>query len=214
MAEVIGIIAYEKQADLWTRFRNGDYEARNELIEANVRLVWHTVKSFKEVAVDPDDLGGWGIIGLIKAVDTFNCSFGTKFSSYACRCIRNEIMMALRAEKKITFGWKMESIDDEISSEKNENISISLHDILPSGMDIEGNAIGSSLEHDVRRCFHEDLEEREKNILWLRNSFWSLDSDRTQREVAEMLGISTSYVSRIEKRAKKKIAESVISAYC
>ena len=207
MAKPAGKPTYDENMHLFERMHDGDNEARREIIERNTRLVWHIVyKRFEGAAMDPEDMNGWGTIGLIKAVDTFDCSLGKKFSSYACCCILNEILMAFRAEKKAALLGKIESLDDDFICREGE-AGISLHEVVPSGMDMEADFEAKDLYNRLTTCFNERLNPKERQVLFTRNGVWSSGEDRTQAEAAKIMGISRSYISRIENRAKKKLSE-------
>ncbi|MDE7013793.1 MAG: RNA polymerase sporulation sigma factor SigK [Kineothrix sp.] len=174
-------------------------EAREILIERNLRLVAHIAKKYQNVDEEMEDLISIGTIGLIKAVSSFDSGKG-KLSTYASRCIDNELLMLLRSKKKTS---KEVSLYEPIGTDKEGN-EINLLDIIESEqvdvidrMEMAGNLkrLGKILQH---------LEEREKEIIFLRYGL-ATGKEVTQREIGEMLGISRSYVSRIEKRALNKL---------
>ena len=178
--------------------------ARNKLVEHNLRLVAHLVKKFDGTGEDSDDLISIGTIGLIKGIDTFDPTKGTKLATYAARCIENEILMHLRTLKKSRGEV---SIYDPIGVDKEGN-EISLMDILAS----EGEAISDRIENEFEQRVLLDkvknLTRRERLVLQLR--YGLMNSPRkTQREIAKALGISRSYVSRIEKKAIQKLMEQM-----
>lgn len=182
-------------------YKEGDESAKNILIERNLRLVVHITKKYSMQWKDNDDLISIGSIGLIKAVTTFDAEKGHKFATYAARCIQNEILMYLRASKKTQNEV---SLDDPIGSDKEGN-SISLIDVLESKEpetfeQVELKLNSSKLRDDILK----KLSDREKLIIVLR---YGLDGkgERTQKDIAKMLNISRSYVSRIEKRAIEKL---------
>ncbi|HVJ48879.1 RNA polymerase sporulation sigma factor SigK [Desulfitobacterium sp.] len=174
--------------------------ARNELVEHNLRLVAHLVKKFDGTGEDSDDLISIGTIGLIKGIDTFNPAKGTKLATYAARCIENEILMHLRSLKKSRGEV---SIYDPIGVDKEGN-EISLMDVLAS----QGEAISDKVENEFEQRALLDkvkkLTRRERLVLELRYGLMN-NPRRTQREIARALGISRSYVSRIEKKAIQKL---------
>lgn len=182
------------------RFRNGDEEARNLLIEHNLRLVAHILKKFDGTGEDTDDLISIGTIGLIKAINTFDPDKGAKLATYAARCIENEILMHLRASRK---NKGEVSLYDPIGMDKEGN-EITLQDVLGTEPEIVQETVEGRFEEDRLLERVKRLSPRERNVLVLRfglfNSF-----RKTQREIARMLGISRSYVSRIEKRAIQKL---------
>ena len=186
------------------RYNQGDEDAKNILIERNLRLVAHIVKKYA-TGKDNDDLISIGTIGLIKAIVTFNGEKGTRLATYAARCIENEILMTIRASKKTKSEV---SIHEPIGVDREGN-EISLLDILGS----DGDAILEKVElkMQIKKLYlmmERALKEREKNIIELRYGLVN-GVCKTQREIAQMLGISRSYVSRIEKRAIKKLSKEL-----
>ena len=178
----------------------GDMDARNKLIEHNLRLVAHVVRKYYTANKNTEDLISVGTIGLIKAVDSFNCSSGTKFATYAAKCIQNEILMLFRSQKKL--GCEV-SLNDTIDVDKDGNPLtyldiISVEDTIADDID-EKIQINKALGYIKR-----NLDDREKQILIMRYGLGNTKA-YTQREVAEILGISRSYVSRIEKSSLEKI---------
>ncbi|TMU85620.1 RNA polymerase sporulation sigma factor SigK [Bacillus sp. BHET2] len=178
----------------------GDEHARNMLIEHNLRLVAHIVKKFENTGEDPEDLISIGTIGLIKAIESYSEGKGTKLATYAARCIENEILMHLRALKKTK---KDVSLHDPIGQDKEGN-EISLIDILKSESDDVIDTIQLSMELEKVRKYICVLDEREREVIVGRFGL-DLKEEKTQREIAKELGISRSYVSRIEKRALMKM---------
>ncbi|MFC7783192.1 MULTISPECIES: RNA polymerase sporulation sigma factor SigK [unclassified Rossellomorea] len=178
----------------------GNEHARNMLIEHNLRLVAHIVKKFENTGEDPEDLISIGTIGLIKAIESYSEGKGTKLATYAARCIENEILMHLRALKKTK---KDVSLHDPIGQDKEGN-EISLIDILKSESDDVIDTIQLSMELEKVRKYICVLDEREKEVIVGRFGL-DLKEEKTQREIAKELGISRSYVSRIEKRALMKM---------
>lgn len=178
----------------------GDKNARNKLIEHNLRLVAHIVKKFDYKNVDQDDLISIGTIGLIKGVDSFSKSRGTKITTYCARCIENEILMYFRSNNKTS---KDISINESIGYDKEGN-EITILDILkmPSPDFVE--TINEKDNVKLLKEYVKVLTPREKNILFKRYGIGEND-EMTQKEIAKDLKISRSYVSRIEKRALMKI---------
>ena len=178
----------------------GDMNARNLLIEHNLRLVAHIVKKFENTGEDQEDLISIGTIGLIKAIESFSEGKGTKLATYAARCIENEILMHLRALKKTR---KDISLHDPIGQDKEGN-EISLIDVLKSDNEdvVDRNQLNMELEK--MKEYLSVLEEREKEVIIGRFGLGGT-KEKTQRELAKELGISRSYVSRIEKRALMKM---------
>jgi RNA polymerase sporulation-specific sigma factor len=179
---------------------DGDAHARNLLIEHNLRLVAHIVKKFENTGEDAEDLISIGTIGLIKAIESYSVDKGTKLATYAARCIENEILMHLRALKKTK---KDVSLHDPIGQDKEGN-EISLIDILKSESEDVIETIQLSMELEKIREYIGILDEREKEVIVSRFGL-DLEKEKTQREIAKKLGISRSYVSRIEKRALMKM---------
>ncbi len=181
--------------------KNGDKNARNTLIEHNLRLVAHIVKKYGNTPYDCDDLVSIGTIGLIKAIDSYDIGKSTKLSSYASRCIENEILMYFRSRKKNSLDV---SLDDTIDTDKDGN-ALTLIDILADETDIaEQTAV--KLNSERASCFLKKLPEREREIITMRFGLGG-DDPLTQKEIASLLGISRSYVSRIEKKAVQRLAE-------
>jgi RNA polymerase sporulation-specific sigma factor len=183
------------------RLKNGDLLAKSILVERNLRLVAHIVKKYSYQGKEVDDLISIGTVGLIKAIDSYDSSKGTRLATYAARCIENEILMLIRNNKK-TKGEVYLQEPIGIDKEGNE---ISLMDVLSSDEDsiievVENKIQVKKLYNKIESC----LAHREKIVVEMR--YGLLDGKpKTQREIAKMLGISRSYVSRIEKRALKKL---------
>ena len=182
------------------KMAEGDEEARNKLIEHNLRLVAHIVKKFENTGEDSEDLISIGTIGLIKAIESYSFGKGTKLATYAARCIENEILMHLRALKKTK---KDVSLHDPIGHDKEGN-EISLIDVLKSDLEDVFDTIQLNMELEKVKEYIDVLDEREKEVIIGRFGL-NLTKERTQREIAKELGISRSYVSRIEKRALMKM---------
>ncbi|WLV23638.1 RNA polymerase sporulation sigma factor SigK [Aciduricibacillus chroicocephali] len=175
-------------------------DARNKLIEHNLRLVAHIVKKFDNTGEDSEDLISIGTIGLIKGVESFKSGKGTKLATYAARCIENEILMHLRSLKK---QKKDVSLHDPIGHDKEGN-EISLIDILEAETENIIEYIQKSMEIEQMHEFLKILDSREKEVILYRYGLGGED-ELTQREIAKKLDISRSYVSRIEKRALMKV---------
>lgn len=190
------------------RLNNGDEEARNILIEHNLRLVAHISKKYAPVlGKDNDDLISIGTIGLIKAITSFDSSKGIRLATYAARCIQNEMLMMIRAGKK---EQKEVSLNDPIGMDKEGN-SISLMDVICS--EDEDVAESISLKMQIKKLYEAMsyvLKRREKLVLQMRYGLCNT-AVKTQREIADMLGISRSYVSRIETKAIKKLSGAIKS---
>ena len=185
----------------------GDKNAKGVLIERNLRLVAHIVKKYQIPNKDIDELISIGTVGLIKAIDSFDASKGTRLATYASRCIENEILMLFRSNKK----QKGETfLHDPIGVDKEGN-EISLIDVLSSDKDSVVEKVESNIQ--IRALYakiNTALSEREGEIIRMR--YGLVDGKcKTQREIASLLGISESYVSRIEKKALKKLKKELAS---
>ncbi|MFO7263120.1 MAG: sporulation sigma factor SigK [Bacillaceae bacterium G1] len=193
-------LSEEEEREALERMKAGDKEARNRLIEHNLRLVAHIVKKFENTGEDTEDLISIGTIGLIKAIESYELDKGTKLATYAARCIENEILMHLRSLKKMK---KDVSLHDPIGHDKESN-EITLIDILGTDPDDVIDTVQMRVESNKLHEFFHVLTEREKEVI---RSRFGLDTgkEKTQREIAKELGISRSYVSRIEKRALSKL---------
>jgi len=191
-------------------YHQGNEEARNILIEHNLRLVAHIVKKFASSGEEMDDLSSIGTIGLIKAISTFNQSKGSRLATYAARCIENEILMNLRSTKKIKAEV---SLQDPIGIDKEGN-EISLIDVLGTEPDAVTDEITQKFQQEkLYEKIKTTLKSRERKVIELRYGLFN-GVTKTQREIAKLLGISRSYVSRIEKRAIKKLCKELHSESC
>lgn len=195
-------LSQKEEKEALEQMKNGDNAARDRLIEHNLRLVAHIVKKYHSEARDQDDLISIGTIGLIKAIGTFKPEKGINLSTYAARCIENEILMYFRSQKKT--GAEV-YIDDPIDTDKDGN-SIRLLDVICSEEDTFENISRLIESEKLRRCIARELNARERSIIVMRYGLGNR-RPRTQREVASLLNISRSYVSRIEKRALVKLRE-------
>ncbi|RFA36333.1 RNA polymerase subunit sigma-70 [Virgibacillus dokdonensis] len=182
------------------RMQDGCETARNKLIEHNLRLVAHIVKKFENTGEDAEDLISIGTIGLIKGVESYSPGKGTKLATYAARCIENEILMHLRALKKIK---KDVSLHDPIGQDKEGN-EISLIDILEAENQNIIEFIQLNMEIEKMEDYFAILDKREREVIVYRYGL-NDEKELTQREIARKLNISRSYVSRIEKRALMKV---------
>ncbi|MCS5696320.1 RNA polymerase sporulation sigma factor SigK [Desulfofundulus thermocisternus] len=195
-------LSEEEEALYVGKMLSGDESARQVLIERNLRLVAHIIKKFDHMGEDFDDLISIGTIGLIKAVDTYNPEKSTRLATYASRCIENEILMHLRARKRIRTEL---SLYDPIGVDKEGN-EISFIDVLGTDPEIVSDIVAGQMEQDRLWKQLEQLSPQERKVLVLR--FGLKDgARRTQREIARRLGISRSYVSRIEKRALNRLTQ-------
>jgi len=200
----------EEEAELLEGYKKGDEEARNILIERNLRLVAHIVKKYNSIGNDCDDLISIGTIGLIKAISTFDNTKGTRLATYAARCIENEILMHIRTAKK---AQNEVSLQDPIGIDKEGN-EITLIDVIGNETDSVVDEV--ELKIQVKKLYNKMksvLKNREKTVLELRYGLCN-GTSRTQREIAKMLGISRSYVSRIEKKAIKKLSKELKPESC
>ena len=189
-------LSAQEERDCLERMRRGDESARNELVEHNLRLVAHMIKKYYSSFTEQDDLISIGTIGLIKAVNTFDSSKGIRLSSYAARCIENEVLMYFRSSKKSAQDI---SINEPIDTDKDGN-ALTLMDTMAADDNIVDNLDCKIKSEHLRNYIAEVLTPREQTIIRLR---YGLNGSEplTQREVAQRLGISRSYVSRIEKKS-------------
>ena len=185
------------------KYTEGDLEAKHVLIERNLRLVAHIVKKYQSLEEDNEDLLSIGTIGLIKAVVTFNPDKSVRLGTYAARCIENEILMYLRSKKKSS---KEVSLYEPIGTDREGN-EIQLFDIIETDEDDAHRKV--ALKDDIRLLYEKvegELSQRERLVLKMRYGLYN-EEEYTQREIARRLGISRSYVSRIEKSAIEKLRE-------
>lgn len=194
----------EEESRYLKKVQTGDLEARNILIEHNLRLVAHIGKKFDGIGDDKDDIISIGTIGLIKAVNTYDSEKGTKLATYAARCIENEILMHLRATKK---NKGEVSLYDPIGIDKEGN-EITLIDVLGTDPEIVPDIVQNNVEFQQMLGRIKFLGKRERKVVELRFGLAN-GMRKTQREIARMLGISRSYVSRIEKRALEKLIKDL-----
>ena len=181
----------------------GDKDARNKLIEHNLRLVAHIVKKYETKLIDSDDLISIGTIGLIKAIDSYNLEKSTKITTYAARCIENEILMYFRSNRK---NNNVISLNDSIGFDKDGN-EINLIDIIQDKSPDITDILHNKDNINDLKLYLKDLTSREKEIIIKRYGLFN-QKEQTQKKIAKDLGISRSYVSRIEKRALTKISRS------
>ncbi len=183
----------------------GDKEARNKLIEHNLRLVAHIVKKYDHKKEDVDDLISIGTIGLIKGVDSFSNKHGTRITTYCARCIENEILMYFRTDKK---NNKTISLNESIGYDKDGN-EITFMDVLKTPKPDFALDIHNKNNMELSKIYFNVLTDREKEIIIKRYGL-NNEKELTQKEIAKKLGISRSYVSRIEKRALTKMLREFI----
>lgn len=187
------------------RLQNKDEEARNLLIERNLRLVVHVCKKYSNTNIEQDDLLSIGTIGLIKGVNSFKPEKGSKLSTYVSRCIDNEVLMYLRSTKKLSAEV---ALNEPIGKDKDDNV-ITLEEVLENDSKSIEDVVDTKIK--IKRLYNkikEVLKDREKMIIELRFGLKG-EKPKTQKEIAKMLGISRSYVSRIETKAIEKLAEEI-----
>ena len=194
-------LSAEEERYYMQKYTEGDLEAKHILIERNLRLVAHVIKKYQRLEDDTEDLISIGTIGLIKAVTTFNAGKNTRLATYACRCIENEILMMLRGKRKTN---RETSLYEPIGTDREGN-EIQLYDIIEAE---ETDACTRIAEkNDIRLLYSKvesELTARERMVLKMRYGLYN-EEEYTQREIANQLGISRSYVSRIEKGAIEKL---------
>lgn len=195
-------LSAKEERECFEKMTAGDKTARAKLIEHNLRLVAHIIKKYYGNSAEQDDLISIGTIGLIKAVSTFDYEKGARFATYASRCIENEILMYFRNKKKYAQDI---SFTEPIDSDKDGN-TLSLIDIMADERSVAEDIEDKLRDERLYKVIGDTLSLREKEIIYLR---YGLDGRRsyTQREVAKHLGISRSYVSRIEKKALETLRE-------
>ncbi len=191
----------EEEADCLRRSAAGDTEARNMLIEHNLRLVAHIVKKYYASGADTDDLISIGTIGLIKAVSTYVPDKGTRLATYTARCIENEILMFFRSRKRLASEV---SLSEPIDADSDGN-ALALMDVIGEDEDMEERVGAQDQSDRLRDCIGEVLDDRERLVIRLRYGIPGGGHCLTQRETAARCGISRSYVSRIEKKALEKL---------
>lgn len=196
-------LSKDEEASLFLRMHDGDMRARDKIIEHNLRLVSHIIRKYYSSYEYPDELLSVGSLGLIKAVDSFKPTFGTRFATYGAKCVQNEILMFFRANKK--RGMEI-SINDQIDIDKDGN-PLTYLDIISQPETIESDLDMKVHIERIRSLVDSVLLPREKEIIVLRYGLKGYQP-RTQREVARHLGISRSYVSRIEKKALEKMKDA------
>lgn len=193
-------LSAKKEAELLEKSRNGDTDARNKLIEHNLRLVAHIVKKYYSSFADQDDLISIGTIGLIKSVETFKADKGIRLATYSARCIENEILMFLRSQKKSSQDV---FISDQIDTDKEGN-SLTFMDVIADKSDIVEEIDTKIKLCKLKNILTKVLDKRELQIIQMRYGI-NGQKELTQNEIAKKLGISRSYVSRIEKSALEKL---------
>ena len=190
----------EKELEYLIKARSGDINARNILIEHNLRLVVFLAKKYENTGFDIEDLVSIGSIGLIKGINTYKIDKNIKLATYASRCIANEILMFLRKNKR----KKIEISLEETLNYDTEGNELRLEDILGTDDDVVPKKFENMMDKETLKKEIDILDKREKEIMTLRYGLNNTE-EYTQKEVAEMLGISQSYISRIEKKIVKKL---------
>lgn len=198
-------LSKERESELLCKLEKGDQRARSELIEHNLRLVAYIARRFENTGINIEDLISIGTIGLIKAIETFQASKGIKLATYASRCIENEILMYLRkiANQKIEL-----SFDEPLNTDWDGN-ELLLSDVLGTEPDLVMRPIEADVDRQLLWKAIERLTPREKEIVVLR---FGLNGyrERTQKEVADYLGISQSYISRLEKKIISRLKKEML----
>ena len=203
-------LSNEEEYSLFVKMKEENSEdARQKLILHNLRLVAHIVKKYYSSSKNQDDLVSVGTLGLIKAVDTFDHKNGAKFATYAGKCIQNEILMNFRSEKK---NANQVSINETIDIDRDGN-PLTYIDVICCDEDMTERIDRKIMAERALYHIKHNLTEREREIILLRFGLGGRD-EMTQREIAEMLGISRSYVSRIEKSAIQKLRDSMSVTPC
>lgn len=182
----------------------GDLEARNILIERNLRLVAHIMKKYYAQTADQEDLISIGTIGLIKGISTFDASKGARLATYAARCVENEILMYFRSQKKTAQDV---SLSEYIETGKDGN-ALSLMEVVSSDEDLFDDLSGKEMRGKLYKAMESHLTQREREIVELRYGLGGV-TPLTQREIAVKYGISRSYISRIEKKALQKLEQAL-----
>ncbi len=195
----------EEENNYLERYKKGDLEARNVLIEHNLRLVAHISKKYAYNGIEQDDLISIGTIGLIKGINSFDNSKGVRLATYSARCIDNEILMFLRSTKKLQSEVYL---NDPIGKDKDDNV-VTLQEVLEADSKTIEDEI--DLKFKIKQLYNkisEVLKKREKDIIELRFGL-NGKTPQTQNEIAKSMGISRSYVSRIETKAINKLAKEI-----
>lgn len=182
-------------------------DVKQILVERNLRLVVYIAKKFENTGMDIEDLISIGTIGLMKAINTFNTDKNIKLATYASRCIENEILMQLR---RITRIKNEVSIDEPLNKDSDGN-ELLLADLLGTPNDITSKRIEDEVDKDLLKIAIKKLNKREREIMNLRFGIDGRNEEKTQKEVASMLGISQSYISRLEKKIMKKMKKEIVS---
>ena len=194
----------EEEQALIERLTQDDEEAKSELIERNLRLVVYIAKKFDNTNIDIEDLISVGTIGLIKAVNSFDGSKKIKIATYASRCIENEILMYLRKSSKIKSEM---SLDEPLNVDWEGNVLL-LSDVLGTDSDIIYKDVENEAERDILLTSFEKLTPRQQQIIKMRFGLLGTEK-KTQKEIADIMGISQSYISRLEKKVMSKLRKEI-----
>ena len=193
-------LPHEQELEYFSRLEQKDEDARQKLILHNLRLVSHVVRKYYASSKNQDDLVSVGVIGLVKAVDSFRVSNGARFATYAVKCIQNEILMYFRSQKKLNAEV---SLSETIDVDKDGN-PLTYIDVISCDESITGEIERKICSQRAIKYVNTRLDERERQVITMRYGLNENDP-LTQREVEDCLGISRSYVSRIEKTALEKL---------
>ena len=197
----------EEEEKLIRRLTFHDDDAKKVLVERNLRLVVYIAQKFENTGIDFEDLISIGTIGLMKAINSFNADKKIKLATYASRCIENEILMQLRRNTKIKNEV---SIDEPLNKDSDGN-ELLLSDILGTDNDITSKGIEDEVDKALLKIAISKLNKREMDIMRLRFGIEGNGIEKTQKEVADMMGISQSYISRLEKKIMKKMKKEIMS---
>ena len=196
-----------EEEKLLKKLDENDEESKKILVERNLRLVVYIAKKFENTGMELEDLVSIGTIGLMKAINTFNTGKNIKLATYASRCIENEILMQLRRTSKLKSEV---SIDEPLNKDSDGN-ELLLSDILGTDDNITSKRIEDEVDKKLLKIAIEHLNGREKDIMKLRFGIDGGYKEKTQKEVADMMGISQSYISRLEKKIMKKMKKEILS---
>lgn len=199
-------LSSKEEEEAIKKLDKGDDDARKLLVEHNLRLVVYIAKKFENTGVGIEDLVSIGTIGLMKAINTFNSEKKIKLATYASRCIENEILMYLRRSNRL----KSEISIDEPLNQDGDGNELLLSDILGTEEDIASRRLEDEVDQKLLKASISKLNKREKDIMELRFGFIT-GNEKTQKEVADMLGISQSYISRLEKKIIGKMKKEILS---
>lgn len=198
----------QEEEEALDRLSKGDESIRQLLVERNLRLVVYIAKKFENTGIGIEDLISIGTIGLMKSINTFNTGKNIKLATYASRCIENEILMFLRRSNRI----KTEVSIDEPLNQDGDGNELLLSDILGTEPDVTSRRIEDEVDRSLLHASIDKLNKRERSIMELRFGFGKGDgNEKTQKEVADMLGISQSYISRLEKKIINKMKRDIMS---